>query len=330
MKIQSVKYFIIFVPLLITNSSYAAETDLENKCQEYEELAVANGRFIPNNFAEICETPEAIDQLEVAQAVDSAQQEKEQLVGEILADPLSIETIFSNKNDDSVLDRVVASSGSAIEFNASTENNNILWRIGREISSGSNNVAQFTAWSLTASSPIDSDDAANIATLDGLADSTQLAFSLSKFFLTGTKNPFAPGNEEDAEKAKMICQLIEQNGCDLKDVIDGLKDKVSRGELDLSEQEQEKIVDTFESLFFEPDSFNYGFSFEGAVGYENFEFINVETGEQADQSEIPWSVGAFFSVNPPTKHPLLFTLGSGISRSICAIYLANYLSNFKH
>lgn len=305
-----IQCFLILLFWLITDGTYAEETDSRTNCERYKELADVEGKAIPDNFVEICETLEAIKELEAIREVETTQKEKEQIATEILADSSSVEKLFFDKNQDSLLDRPIASSGAAIELNASTENSNIFFRVGKTISSGGDKTAQFTAWNLTASSPIDPDnDAVNIATLDGLANSTKLAFNLDKFFLTGTKNPFDGNNEEDAVKARMICSLIDQNGCDINDVQEGLKEKVARGELNLSEAEQRKIVDTFESLFFEPDSINYGFSFKGTVGYENFEFVDAESGETVDQSEIPWSIGAFFSFNPPTKYPLLFTLG---------------------
>lgn len=322
MKLQKILHLFPLLSLLYFPSiSHAEEVSGMTKCEQYQQSALEKEKDLPDNFLEVCEMLETFKKVEAIVNAEKTEleentllAEREEILSEILeeenltdSDQIPLE-VFFDKNSNSTLDREVRSPGAAIEVNASTTNSNVAFQIGQKISSsfgGENQIGQFLTWSLRASSPLSNPDSTTVATLDGLANSTKLALNLNHFFLTGFKQLGEPDNTEDQTEWNKICTLagVVTQPCSLLRIDQGLRN------LDLSANQREAIYLRAESLLYEADSWNFGYNLNAEVGYENFEFVDFATQESKDQSEVPWSVGASFSVNPPTKFPLLFKLG---------------------
>lgn len=323
-----IRCFLLFTLLFSANSINAQNLDESLECKKLRDSAIEKGKIVPENFTEICESLKSFKEVESLVEEEkkeleevASKKEKKTIIEDVLdsksnAQKVPLLTFFDlGSNENSVLDRSVRSNDSAIELNASTSNNNALLRLGLLDNSSSiqpknnsdSSTAQFTTLSLTASSPIDSDESVtDIATLDGLIDSTRLTLRFNQFFLSGIVDPGDPENSELLEEARKICRIVGiEDGCNVTQVEEGLADS----SLELSSEEQKEISDTFFNLGFKPNSWNFGYSLEGSVGFENFEFTNAETQEQEDESRVPWSVGASFNFNPPTDIPLLVTFG---------------------
>ena len=222
-----VQLCLVFAIFFADNFSYAKDIDEMLDCEKLRDSAISKDKDIPNNFIEICESLKTFQ--EVEELVETEQreldkvasdEEKEAIKNDILGRESEPIRAYHELNKNSVVDRPVRSPSSAIELNASTSDDTVSLRLGLLDSASSvsekvddngieSETAKFSSLSLTASSPLASSDdgLTNIATLDGLTDSTRLELRFNQFFLKGIRNPGVPANSELEKTETEICTL---------------------------------------------------------------------------------------------------------------------------
>jgi hypothetical protein len=197
--------------------------------------------------------------------------------------------------------QVVASKGSSsVSVKAS--------RISSFSTSGNNNgpgLANFSVLSLTASAPLNKNgDDTDIASLDGLVNTSSLELKYSSFRVSGRRNPAM--TQEVITKLDAVCSRVYEtmkqqtgsspelgNGCDTEEVL-------KYGSL--ADQHE------FESAFWDIGNTNrWIWGANAKLGYQNFEFVDDVAVVKRKQNETPWAVGGFIAYNPDALRAI-FTL----------------------
>lgn len=211
--------------------------------------------------------------------------------------------LFFTGVDNSVMDAAIGSSRSAFEINAMKDSSTALLRIGRDVSKSlTPKIAEYSSWSITFSVPVNKNsDSTDLATLDGLANSFKLSVKASNFLVSGKRRPFDPKTKLPPQRFIEICQLagldFAKDGCESGEVYNGLEKK---GKLEYYPE--------FKSFFWNSNAWKFVYGIEGAVGYENFEFISKQTFEKQDRDKTPWSASGFVGAVPPGYNAVL-TIG---------------------
>jgi len=175
--------------------------------------------------------------------------------------------------------------------------------------------AKFDTWSLEAYSPLSGSGNTTFASLDGLANSTNLEFGFTRFIARGKRS--ASHVVSKVQQLSAICKRVfearlQQNGtpvpegnlsCDSGDV-------ASFG----SNYDQHE----FDSLYWDlGDANRFLYGVTGKIGYQEFEFITLDSEDEQTQSETPWSVGLWAGLQPGDR-PILFFAGAEYQRSYSA------------
>lgn len=169
-----------------------------------------------------------------------------------------------------------------VEIRASTESSKATLRGTKTISHasaqstpGQPRPSEFSAWSLTIEAPLSkSTNTTDLATLDGLGNSTTVSLKLNRLKAT-RRIP-------DDAKLDAICEQLEKRSagatCDADNIQKHLPATVQR---------------EFQSLFWDDSTPRLIYGFQATAGHETFEsFSDATSTTKTKKTESPWSVGA--------------------------------------
>lgn len=184
------------------------------------------------------------------------------------------------------------SARSGFQLSAGTDVKRASIRLGRERSlPWSNGGAAFDSIAVTASAPLGKPDGGliNLATLDGFMNSTELAFTYSRWNVEGMRNPTLVGTDRLAQR-DAICALAgikTDQPCDFESVEQGLRNAG-----------QEYLYPAYRALYWDQDEtsrWTYGTTVR--VGREVFDYFQPNL-EKAKETEIPWGAKVYLGFVP--------------------------------
>ncbi len=202
----------------------------------------------------------------------------------------SSKAFFGPVGGNATFERNAAPGLSGFEIVTGTDAGRASIRYGRDDSNSKDGNGVFTSQALTASAPLDKKDPkyTNIATLDGLTNSFELAYSLSRYRMSGVVSPLGPDGKWRL-RVKEICGISGATLCDEDSVAEGLKQK---GKLDL--------LPEYTSYFEKRGARDYVYGFKVRTGHEQFEFFDVPSLEKQGRSDMPWGAAAFYGIVLPS------------------------------
>ncbi|AVP97552.1 hypothetical protein C7S18_10245 [Ahniella affigens] len=208
------------------------------------------------------------------------------------------------------LERENGPASTGLELLASTDDTRATFKYAAELSYAyQNGVKSFTTSALTLSAPLSeaADGITEIATLDGLANSTEIGVSFSRWYVKEIGEVFDIKTADAICKAAGIDTSVLGTPCDTAAVMEGL---ANEGKLD----EYPRL----KALFYDPsrwdrEAFRWTWGLSGRVGYESFDFFGPDL-EEISSSENPWSVNGYFGWVPPNS-TRFYSLGATIQNA---------------
>ena len=190
---------------------------------------------------------------------------------------------------------------------------------------GSDDVARFNTFSLSASAPLDKSGGDSItANLDGLASAANIEFGYSGFATRAVRNAtFAMlklpkidaicRRAYEARKVKTLDAIPEKMDCDstLVETYGSPEDKHA-----------------FESAFFDVDkeAYRWLWGVNGKAGFQNYKYVTASGTTEQKTNGKPWSVGLWGAVQPGDRDVLLLlnaqyqrAFKEGDARTVCPV-----------
>jgi len=204
-------------------------------------------------------------------------------------------TTFLSPIGNSTSDRGIEERGAAFfEISALQDSGNATIKAGRTVSEAGgkdkneDKKLRFSSFIITASAPIDeSNDATQLATLDGLRNAFTVSTKYTRFTTTGAKNPAG-----DLPRLEMLCVALQT----------AYHEQTGKSDVECDTDNYKKYLPgryaEYKSLFYNPDNKKHAWGFEPKIGYKKFDFIKKDTIEEKKQSEIPWSFHVFGGFSP--------------------------------
>ena len=195
-------------------------------------------------------------------------------------------TVFDLAGAGSV-EGVVEAPGDVLEINALQGSSRVSFKIAKQASRGGG-IKTLDVWSLTLSAPLNkSADKTDLATLDGLVNSSALAFKFSRLWAPGAN----PAAEVDTPLFHTICAEIE-----------AAAEEKGAGEVECDTGNakaylSEKRYLDFRSLFWVADH-KYSLGGEARIGYEEFSFFDADSLAEEKDEKAPTSFKVFGGINP--------------------------------
>lgn len=193
----------------------------------------------------------------------------------------------------------------SFEFLASSDASSVKISAGRQLSSvlQENGTLVASTLTFTLSGPLDKNNTlSNIATLDGLANSTSLAVSY--------RRTIAPGfNMMAGRDPATLLQAARRACADRATTADqrtACADWVGDPSAYLSEQQ---INDLGFNPVANPEAPTFLYGFDARVGHESFDIMDPLTFQKESDDRTPFSASVFFAYAPSIR-PLLFLVGA--------------------
>lgn len=201
-------------------------------------------------------------------------------------------------------DRQTDQAASRFEITAGTDSSKATLNLSKENSSSiAGDTGHMSSWSASLSAPVNKNDSkTNIATLDGLANSTSLTIGFHEFIATGLRFPLINGDLDP--NFENICRIAgidtEKNEtCDSEHVKPGLE-KAHRSDL----------YPVFMSyLFSSTASHVWTYGAAGKIGQEEYDFFLPTTLASQSTKKVPWSASIYGGVGP-INMPAFFSAGA--------------------
>lgn len=196
----------------------------------------------------------------------------------------------------STLDSSIGSSQPAVEIRAIKDASKAFIRAGRTVSEVSDDISSFSTADVTISAPINKNDSTtNLATLDGLANAFTLEFKLTKFVVP--RNPIRPGFT--AAQLQRYRDALDKGA-----KAQGAQPppEVSIGAMDRFAPD---LAGEYLSHFWNEEKPQYAIGISGAIGYQEYKFIDAVTLGDGSTKKTPYSLKAFFGKLIPSSGRLL-------------------------
>ena len=189
-------------------------------------------------------------------------------------------------------------------LNTQRGSSSVSIKIARETSRTSDR--RFSTWSLTAAAPIEqSATHANLADLNGLADSFTLALKYVRIRANGIRFP------PDGDTIQSFCSEIT----DLYRAATGEQDEplcdLNNGKEYLSASRYAE----FKLLFWDPSKVTIIWGGEGKLGNKEFKYIDTMSDAERKNTKTPLSAKVFLGFRPPNTQSLLVTMGAEYQRA---------------
>lgn len=200
-------------------------------------------------------------------------------------------------------DRDVAAGTSGFQAIAGTDGSRASIRWGRDYAGAYKGDGRFTSQAVTMSAPLDKRDpkTTNLATLDGLSNAFELAYSFSRYRMTGVKS-ILDSSGQISPRVRELCAISKAEQCDDNSIYAGLM----RNAPELSEE--------FLQYADPPGAMDHLYGFKLRAGHERFDYFLTPSLAKAKTDEVPWGISAFYGVLLPHSR-LLLTAGAEIQQS---------------
>lgn len=202
---------------------------------------------------------------------------------------------FQEKGGDSVFDREVSSGRSGFQLLTGSDTSRASIRLGKDVSSSIDGDGVFTSQTITASAPLNKSEPkfTNIATLDGFTNSFELAYSFSKYRMTGIVSPF-DSNGRLLKRVDEICKTSGAAQCD--------EDSVSTA---LIRMKRLDLLDEFASYFDAPNAKDTVYGFKLRAGHETFDYFERPALTKQSVDQVPWGISAYYGIVVPDSRLFL-------------------------
>lgn len=203
----------------------------------------------------------------------------------------------------SVYDRDVVAGTGGFQAIAGTDGSRASIRWGRDDSNARDGNGRFTSQSVTMSAPLDKRDpkTTNLATLDGLSNAFELAYTFSRYRMTGVKS-IVDSMGQVLPRVRELCAISKAEQCDDSSIHAGLV------------RHAPELIEEFLEYADPPDAKDYLYGFKLRAGHEQFDYFLTPSLAKADTDTIPWGISAFYGiVLPRTK--LFLTAGAELQQS---------------
>lgn len=193
----------------------------------------------------------------------------------------------------STLDRDV-SAGKRAELSAGSDGSRASIRAVWDHSHRWAGAANFSSTSVNASAPLDKGGSGqtSLASLDALSNGFELGVNFSRFRMRGQLSPF----DRDGAlypRVREICKYSGAKQCDDDQIAAGLE---AKGE--------HALLAEFLGYFQRADSTDSIWGLKAKVGQSTFDYFELPTLQKRDETELPWSAGAYYALVSRTRRTL--------------------------
>ena len=213
--------------------------------------------------------------------------------------------ILKEQVGNSIENKKVDNAESA-ELQANSDTSSAMFTISRIHSNPGS--SSFSSRNLSLSAPLnDSDDKTDFGGFDKLANSTKLAFSYTRWKAPNLNYEFEPSQALYDE----ICAEVNA-GYRRSDDFDNANPELDTCvDLGLIKDYIPDKYAEYESLWWDQKGFITSFGIEGAVGDQDFDYINPADLEKKSKSDTSWSLKLHYSIVPVSwENKTLFTLSA--------------------
>lgn len=235
---------------------------------------------------------------------------------------------FFGPTESAMIDSSVDGGRNRFAISAASESNRASVRLNRNRSWGEKNGEAedkfFSNFSATFSAPIDKQSSyTNLATLDGFANSSEVALRYTKMYATGARNPFGAGGSVSPQ----LAAWFKETGVP-EDIANDDGDAVRAY---LREAGLAHKIPELEAFLWAPEAKRWLYGASLKLGSEKFEYTVPASTTKDSVQEQPWAIGLFAGLLPTSWNDLYLGFGleyqqtfkAATSRTVCPAVTTN-------